>query len=210
MTTGVILDVNGHAVPDNTPVEFSLGYPGELPANVRTGTEGGTASISTTLGRLGLLSISAQSEPARASSVVQLNVQENMPAFVTVIAPTAVSTVTVEPAGADATPTPDGGGASAGGQGARRGMGVGALAAGLIGAAAVAALAYRSGTAEAAIHRGRLALVTLVFSLLGYNYIALGFPGAANVTRVLGVLAPGAIGVGTGLATWGFVHLWSM
>jgi len=208
VTTGVILDVNGHAVPDNTPVEFSLGYPGELPSNVRTGTEGGMASISTTLGRLGLLSISAQSEPARTSSVVQLNVQENMPAFVTVIAPTAIPTLTVEPSGANATPTPGGGGAAGGGKGEREGKGIGALAAGLIGAASAAALAYRSGTAAATIKRGRLALVTLVFSLLGYNYIALGFPGAANVTGMLGVLAPGVIGVGAGLAALGCVHLW--
>jgi len=54
-----------------------------------------------------------------------------------------------------------------------------------------------------------LALVTLVFSLLGYNYVALGFPGAAAVTRILGMLAPGVIGVGAGLAAWGCVHLWS-
>ncbi|MCX6070645.1 MAG: hypothetical protein NTU91_07270, partial [Chloroflexi bacterium] len=209
VTTGVILDANGHAVPDDTPVEFSLGYPGELPSNVKAGTRDGMASISTTLGRLGLLTITAQSEPARASSVVQLNVQENMPAFVTVIAPTAVPTLTVEPAGTGATPTPDGGAASGGGQGPRRGRGIGALAAGLIGAAAVAGFAYRSGTAAGTIDRGRLALVTLVFSLLGYNYVALGFPGAAAVTRILGILAPGVIGVGAGLAAWGCVHLWS-
>ncbi len=65
VTTGVILDANGHAVPDDTPVEFSLGYPGELPSTARAGTQDGMASISTTLGRLGLLTITAQSEPAR-------------------------------------------------------------------------------------------------------------------------------------------------
>lgn len=208
VTTGVILDANGHAVPDDTPVEFSLGYPGELPSTARAGTQDGMASISTTLGRLGLLTITAQSEPARSSSVVQLDVQENMPAFVTVIAPTAVPTVTVEPAGMGATPTPDAAAGPGGEDRARQGKGMGALAIGLLGAAAVAALAYRLGTAGATIERGRLALVTLVFSLLGYNYIALGFPGAAAVTQALGVLAPGLAGVGVGLASWGIVHSW--
>jgi beta-N-acetylhexosaminidase len=208
VTTGVILDANGHAVPDGTPVEFSLGYPGELPSNAKAGTHDGMARIGTSLGRLGLLTITAQSEPARASNVVQLNVQENMPAFVTVIAPTAVPTLTVEPAGIDATPTPGGAGGSGGARGARQGRGIGALAIGLVGAAIVAALAHRSRTSGVTIERGRLALVTLVVSLLGYNYIALGFPGAAAVTKVFGVLAPGLVGVGTGLAAWGVVHLW--
>jgi len=208
VTTGVILDSNGHAVPDGTPVEFSLGYPGELPSSIKAGTRAGMASISTTLGRLGLLTISAQSEPARASSVVQLNVQENMPAFVTVIAPTAIPTVTIAPAGGEVTPTPGGAVGSGAGEGAGRGVGFGALVAGLIGAAGVAGLAYRYTTAATAIHRGRLGLVALVSSLFGYNYIALGFPGAAAVTRALGMLAPGIMGVATGLAAWGCVRLW--
>jgi beta-N-acetylhexosaminidase len=208
VTTDVILDANGHAVPDRTPVEFSLGYPGELPANIKAGTQAGVASTSATLGRLGLLTITAQSEPARSSSVLQLNVQENMPAFVTVIAPTAIPTLTVEPATADATPTPDGGAVPGGGQAEGSGAGIGGLAAGLIGAAAVSTLAYRSGTAAGTANRGRLALVTLICSLLGYNYVALGFPGAAIITQTLGSLAPGAIGVATGMAAWGCWHLW--
>jgi beta-N-acetylhexosaminidase len=208
VTTGVILDANGHAVPDDTPVEFSLGYPGELPSSVKAGTQEGAASISTTLGRFGLLTITAQSEPARSSSVVQLNVQENMPAFVTVIAPTAVPTLTAEPAGNAATPTPEGGGVAGGGQGEGRSPGFGALFAGLIGAAGVSALAYQYGAIAGTVGRGRLALVTLVCCMLGFNYIALGFPGAAGIRQVLGILAPGVIGVVTGFAAWGCWHLW--
>jgi beta-N-acetylhexosaminidase len=207
VTTGVILDANGHAVPDDTPVEFSLGYPGELPSSAKAGTQGGTASISATLGRLGLLTITAQSEPARSSSAVQLNVQENMPAFVTVVAPTAVPTLTVEPVGNAATPTPEGG-VAGGGQREGRSPGFGALVAGLIGAAGVSTLAYRYGAAAGAASRGRLALVTLVCCMLGFNYIALGFPGAAGIRQAMGILAPGVIGVVTGFAVWGCWHLW--
>jgi beta-N-acetylhexosaminidase len=207
ITTGVLLDSNGHAVPDGTPVEFSLGYPGELPATIKAGTQDGMASISATLARLGLLSIAAQSEPARSSNVVQLNVQENMPAFVTVIAPTAVPTIKVGPAGD--TPTPDGGGMIPAGESGGHGVGFGALLAGVVGATGLAVLAYyRTGTGGRAIARGRLGLMVLVASLFGYNYVALGFPGAAAVLGALGVWAPGVIGVTMGLVVWGGVQLW--
>jgi len=208
VTTGVILDANGHAVPDDTPVEFSLGYPGELPSTAKAATQGGMASISTTLARLGLLTVTAQSEPARTSSVVQLNVQENMPAFVTVIAPTAVPTLTLEPASTSETPAEDGGAQSGEGQGEGRSPGFGGLVAGLIGAAGVSTLAYRYGPAGGTTSRGRLAVVTLICSMLGYNYVALGFPGAAGVRQALGLLAPGVIGMATGLIALGCRQLW--
>jgi beta-N-acetylhexosaminidase len=203
VTTDVILDSNGHAVPDRTPVEVLLAYPGELPSSIEAGTVGGIASITTTLGRLGLLTILARSDPAAVSSVLQLNVQENMPAFVTVIAPTPVPTLTTEPAGGEATPTPDPG--SSGGQGAsgKRGGGLAALLIGMIGAAGVSFLGYRSATAAGLPGRGRLALSTLVCSLLGFNYVALGFPGAARLVEGLGPLAAGSVGVAAGLVALG-------
>ncbi len=208
VTTGLILDANGHAVPDRTPVEFLLGYPGELPSNVEAGTVGGIASISTTLGRLGLLTILARSEPAAVSSVLQLNVQENMPAFVTVIAPTPVPTLTVEPEAGEATPTPGAGATVGDGQQGKRGGGVGALVIGMFGALGVSLLAYRSGKGADLPGRGRSVLATLVCSLLGYNYVALGFPGAAQLVEGLGPVAPGLIGVATGLVALGCWRLW--
>jgi beta-N-acetylhexosaminidase len=210
VTTDVILDANGHAVPDRTPVEFALGYPGELPSNLEAGTLGGIASISTTLGRLGLLTIMARSDPARVSSVLQLNVQENMPAFVTVIAPAPVPTLTIEPVGVPATPTPNSGGAGGGGPLGGRGVGAAALAVGLFGVVGVSALAYRTGAGPGHAGRGRLALVTLVCALLGYNYSALGFPGAAALAQTLGLLAPGTLGVGAGMLAWGCWWLWTV
>jgi beta-N-acetylhexosaminidase len=209
VTTDVILDANGHAVPDGTPVEFSLGYPGELPSSLESRTQDGVATISTTLGRLGLLTITAQSEPARSSDVLQLNVQENMPAFVTVIAPTALPTLTIEPSGAGATPTPKVGIGTAGGQEEQPGVGFGGLLVGLVGAAGASALAHRYGSGSATTGRGRVALVTLVACLVGYNYVALGFPGTAAISRALGFLAPGIIGIVVGLAAWGCWVAWS-
>jgi beta-N-acetylhexosaminidase len=208
VTTGLILDANGHSVPDRTPVEFLLSYPGELPSNVEAGTVGGFASISTTLGRLGLLTIMARSEPAAVSSVLQLNVQENMPAFVTVIAPTPVPTLTVEPAAGEATPTPEAGSAAGTGQGGTRGGGLGALVIGMIGAAGVSFLSFRSGKGADQTGRGRSALATLVCSLLGYNYVALGFPGAAPLVNGLGLWAAGLTGVAAGLIALGCQRLW--
>jgi beta-N-acetylhexosaminidase len=207
VTTDVIVDSNGHAVPDRTPVEFLLGYPGELPSNVEAGTVGGMASITTTLGRLGLLTILARSDPAVVSSVLQLNVQENMPAFVTVIAPTPVPLVTTEPPVGEVTPTPDPGGA--GQSGTRRG-GMSALVIGLLGAAGVSFLASRSAKTAEQPGRGRLALSTLVFSLLGFNYVALGFPGAASLVESLGPFAAGSAGMATGLLALGCWRLWAL
>jgi hypothetical protein len=51
--------------------------------------------------------------------------------------------------------------------------------------------------------------VTVICSLLGYNYVALGFPGAASITQTLGTLAPGVVGVATGMAAWGCWHAWA-
>ncbi len=206
VTSGVILDVNGNPVPDGTPVEFVLGYPGELPSSVEEPTSGGVASTTVTLGRLGLLSISARSDPARSSSVVQLNVQENMPAFVTVIAPTPVPSITAPPAAGTTTPaasapeTPGGGGSAA------PPLGLGALLFGVSMTAAISAAGYglgqrMGGPAEAR----RLALLVFVGGLLLYNYVGLRFPGAGVLNQPLGGWGPGVgafLGGGVTMAAW--------
>ncbi len=206
VTSGVILDMNGNPVPDGTPVEFVLGYPGELPSSVEESTSGGVASTTVTLGRLGLLSISARSDPARSSSVVQLDVQENMPAFVTVIAPTPVPSQTAPPVEGTTTPaasapdTPGAGGSSA------PPLGLGALLFGVSMTAAISAAGYSlgqrlGGQAEAR----RLALLVFVGGLLLYNYVGLRFPGAGLLTQPLGGWAPGVgamLGGGVTMAVW--------
>jgi len=204
--SGVILDVNGNPVPDGTPVEFILGYPGELPSIVEEPTASGVASTSVLLGRLGLLSISARSDPARSSSVVQLNVQEDMPAFVTVIAPTPVPSVTAPPAAGTTTPAASTPEAPGGGSSGSPPLGLGALLFGVSVSAALSAAGFGIGQ-----HSGgpaaarRLALMVFVGGLLVYNYIGLRFPGAALLIGPLGVWGPGVgalLGGGLTIAAW--------
>ncbi len=78
----------------------------------------------------------------------------------------------------------------------------------MIGAAGVSFLAYRSGKGADQTGRGRSALATLVCSLLGYNYVALGFPGAAPLVNGLGLWAAGLTGVVAGLIALGCQRLW--
>lgn len=192
VANGVILDVNGNPVPDGTPVEFVLGYPGELPSIVEESTSGGVATTTIVLGRLGLLTISARSDPARSSNVVQLNVQENMPAFVTVIAPTPVPSVTVPPTGETTAPaagTPE---APVGEARAAAPLGLGALVFGVLATAAFSAAGFGLGMRMGGPDRARrLALLASVGGLLSYNYVGLGLPGAAWLTEPLGAWGPG-------------------
>ncbi len=78
----------------------------------------------------------------------------------------------------------------------------------MFGALGVSLLAYRSGKGADLPGRGRSVLATLVCSLLGYNYVALGFPGAAQLVEGLGPVAPGLMGVATGLVALGCWRLW--
>ena len=206
VTSGVILDVNGNPVPDGTPVEFVLGYPGELPSSIEEPTSSGVATTTLTLGRLGLLSISARSDPALSSNVVQLNVQENIPAFVTVIAPTPAPSPTAQPAAGAATPavsTPE----PPGGGGSRpAALGLGALLFGVAVTTAISAAGYglgrrTGGPAEAR----RLALLVFVGGLLLYNYVGLRLPGAGILNQPLGGWGPGVgalLGGVVTMATW--------
>jgi beta-N-acetylhexosaminidase len=193
VTTGIIIDTNSHAVPDGTPVDFQLGYQGDLPSTLKSTTKGGIAQVSLALNRIGLFSISARSDPAEASDILQLNVQEDIPAFVTVIAPTPVPTETlVGRAGTPPTPvsTPvpaDGGRAT--NAGARPGGWT--LLLGLVGVAAVAGAGYVAAARqyEGKSRRLRFSLVACVGGLLGYDYLALGLAGAGPL---LGSLGPGS------------------
>jgi beta-N-acetylhexosaminidase len=206
--TGIIFDHNGHPVPDNTVVEFNLAFEGEglTPMVLRATTVEGIASVEFALERFGLLVVSATSDPARTSEILQLNVQEGLPAFVTVIAPTPVPT---ERAAATDTPpamtaTPEGGeGGEAGAQ--EPGLGVGDLLLGLIAGGGVAWGGDRlvHGPDEPGGARRRRWLLTMIGGLLAYNYLALGLPGAEALQGAFGWLAAplwcavgGAAGIG--------------
>lgn len=203
LETGVIYDHNGHQVPDGTVVEFSLSFEGEglTPMVLRATTVNGVASVDFPLEQFGLLVISAASDPARASEILQLNVQEGIPAFVTVIAPTPIPT---EPAAASATPaaqepTPESGPAAEDRH--RSGdLSLGDLGLGLLAGAGVAALGEWADRRRDEVEhpRRRRLLLGAIGGLLLYNYLAIGLPGAGAFVGALGWLAaPLASGAGS-------------
>ena len=76
--TGVILDHNGHKVPDGTPVEFVLGTSGEAvaPRQMET-TVDGIAKTTFQVTNPGTLEIRAESEPAKQSEPLRFDIQSD-------------------------------------------------------------------------------------------------------------------------------------
>ena len=90
LRTGMIVDRNGHPVPDGTQVTFSRTFSQsvELPPLVAP-TRNGVATVSFPLDRIGPLRVRASSDPAMASFTLQLTVAEQ-PSRVQFITPTAL------------------------------------------------------------------------------------------------------------------------
>lgn len=91
--TDVILDHNGHPVPDETVVRFSMLLSqegGGILEQVEATTHGGIARASFRLEHAGRIEIRASSEPALISEIMQLDVSERAPAIVTVLVPQTV------------------------------------------------------------------------------------------------------------------------
>ena len=75
--TGVIVDYNGNAVPDNTPVHFLLNSTGEggaLLEEIVATTSGGVARATFALKSPGALAVSAKCEMATLSQVIKIEV----------------------------------------------------------------------------------------------------------------------------------------
>jgi beta-N-acetylhexosaminidase len=86
--TGVINDNNGHPVPDGTVVRFSIVLTGEgILQQTDAVTTQGIARTSFVLDKPGLLEITAASEPAVNSLVLQLPVSQSGAVAVTVVVP---------------------------------------------------------------------------------------------------------------------------
>lgn len=102
LRTGVIVDRNGHPVPDGTPVVFRLFYPSEsleLPRQEVMTVEGRAETI-ITLQRTGQLEITATSDPALRSATVLITIgSQDEPATIATVMPSPTATPT-------ATPTP--------------------------------------------------------------------------------------------------------
>ncbi len=206
--SGLILDHNGHPVPDRTPVEFVASYQEEgISITHEATTLDGFATASFTLDRLGTLTIVAQSEPANLSEILQLNVQEGI---VTVITPTMEPTATAAPTATaePATPTPAAGpGAAVRPETEGETVSLAALSLALAGVAGLAGFGYRVFVRQG-LAGVRAVLLMVIGGLIGYDYLALGLPGSQELlgsVGVLGALIPsllGAVAGGVGAYFW--------
>ena len=193
--TGVILDTNAHPVPDGTVVEFILTHQGEniSPVTIKSTTKDGVARISVQLDRPGLLTISARSDPARNSEALQFNVQEDLLAIATPISPTIEPTATLKPTttASLATPTIVVGEGTSSQEETPVDMGAIDLLLGMLGVVIVAGVGYKSADRREAplSSRVRYTLLPIVCGLVGYNYIALNFPGTSVLLQSIGALA---------------------
>lgn len=207
--TGVILDHNHHIVPDGTVVRFTMStreLGGGILQQIDATTEAGIARASFAIDQPGKVEISAASEPAVISEVLQFDAS-NEGAAVTVVVPEVSATpVIVTPTATTPPPendliTPEG----------YPRIGVWLLV--LLALFGGALLGYWAVSRIISPRWGlRWALCIFVGGLLGYNYLALGFPGAtawvASEGGALGVLLLTFIGEAIGImGAWAWTRL---
>lgn len=176
--TGVLLDHNGNPVPDGTGVLFTLTQSGVsgVMQQVEAVTSQGVGRASFNIDRSGLLEIRAASEPAMTSVILQLDVSSEG-LVVTVVAPTPEASPTGTPE-AVATPGPD----ETNPAPRLPGFGGWLLAVAILGG--LVWLAYVAGARLDSARWGlRLGLCTATGGLLGYTYLAVRLPGAADLLR---------------------------
>jgi hypothetical protein len=211
VSTSVVRDANGHPVPDGTPVDFFLVHEDSSSVSLQATTVDGVAETELILDRLGRLRIAAESGPARTSEILEMNVQEGVPAFITVIAPTPAPSVTLEPTGTvtGETPTPEaptGGNGQPGDQAPEAGwwaLLLAVLGSGLIVGATLLVEGRGGRSREEQI---RFALGGCVGGLAVYNYLAIGLPGSGWLLEWLGPLAGFAAGAAGSAGGWWIVR----
>ncbi len=216
LRTGQIRDTNGHHVPDGTVVEFLLTQQGDniTSSTINATTKMGYAEISITLERLGLMTISARSDPARNSETLQINIQEGAPVEETIVAPTLIPTSGSTAEAEEQTPTPSVI-STDGGNGDTAESDIVTFSHFLFGMLGVLfsgsyayALAARNGMAVKT--KLRCILVSVIGGLVGYNYVALGLPGSSVLLQSLGMFAGLIMAIAWGMLCMIAAKLWCM
>jgi beta-N-acetylhexosaminidase len=214
--TSIITDMNGNQVPDGTPVEFILSYQGEnIPSlELTTTTTDGVARINETLNRGGALEIRVESLSARISEIVLLNVQgETVESGTETPSPEEPLTPTapMETADTNASPTEEGAGSDTNGGAGDEAVDLDDLFLSLITTSITGGVAFliSSMYQGAFLYRLRFVIVTIVGSLIGYNYLALGLPGSSLVFNELGRAAGVILSIiGGGMAFAAVLYWW--
>lgn len=201
LRTGVIVDHNGHPVPDDTPIQFIFTYPQEgLDHSIPAITRGGVAETVYTLYRMGQLNISIQADPAPRTVCLQITIQEGEPAIIwtptplPTPVPTSTPTPTPEPEPeVEETSTPTSGPGEEDVPAADDGPGALDLALALLGVLIVSGMGYytvrlNNGPVSRAL---RVALWCVIGGLALYLAYALRVPGATWLREQSGVWAAG-------------------
>lgn len=182
LRTGVILDHNGHAVPDDTPVQFVM-KAGENTLTQIEKTRSGVARTTFLVNSSGSLEIRVESDPARQSYILTFEIpSENGEVTPPTPTPTPTVTVTLTPSPTttplpQATPTPT--------TRAQTNMGDWFLA--LVVAGVLAGGVYWLTALDSALRWGiRAGLLSISGGLLGYTYLAMGLPGSAILLQNTG------------------------
>jgi beta-N-acetylhexosaminidase len=203
--TDIIVDHNGHPVPDGTGVQFRIAMNGAggYVQQINSATVQGVARASFNIDRPGLLEISATSDPAISSVVLQLNVTSEG-SSVTIITPTPIPEFTPTPTVITATPVVV---ASSPLEQGYPGF-AGWLAA-VLSLCGFGFLAYWLGDRLAAVRWGvRWAICVFMGGLLAYTYLAIRLPGAATYLQkggwsgMMGVVLLGAAAGFSGAYAW--------
>jgi len=208
---GPILDHNSHIVPDGTPARFTMSTrsdSGDILGVVDVTTIGGLAHATFVIDKPGSVEIKVTSEPALVSNVLQFEASSEgvaVTVVVPVVSPTATEYLPTPTIVVDEPPwvTPEGY------------PRLGGWFLTLLALFGTVGLAFWAVSKIVSIRWGlRWALCIVIGGLFGYNYLALGFPGAANWIATeggaSGVLVLTFIGelVG-GIAAWVWLRLFS-
>jgi beta-N-acetylhexosaminidase len=192
---GLILDRNGHSVPDNTPVKFFFQYDGDLAPKIQEAISlDGMARTEFVLDKVGRLLIHATSEPALSSTVLEITIGESGSAIVATVVPTPLPTATRVPTPTrtptttpTSTPTPLPGPVEAFFTHKPQNAQWGELILALIGVAVIGgggywAMRQRRGDLS---HALRVGLWCASGGLIGYVYFTLGLPGSDLLRALL-------------------------
>jgi beta-N-acetylhexosaminidase len=209
MRTGVILDHNGHQVPDETVVRFIINTGGETVTTqqIESTTRDGIARASYRISDRGMLQIHVISEPALTSEILQLDVRSDIGAAITAVAPTPVPTetpvatitTTVQPTEVNGTIQNE----------TKPGGWVWFFSMALL--ALVCWLVFQVGKTMLNIRWGiRWGLCALIGGIAGYLWVSTGLPGGSTWYQLTGnagligaVLVAGALGWSAGILWYG-------
>jgi beta-N-acetylhexosaminidase len=200
--TGIIVDHNGHPVPDGTGVQFTIAMSGDggVVQQIDAATVQGVASAPFSIARTGLLNISATSDPAMKSVVLRVDASNGGINSVTIATPTEVTESTATPV-VIATPT------IVESSPLEKGYpGFGGWFTMVLVLSGLGYLTYWLGDIFATRRWGvRWASCSILGGLLTYSYLAIRLPGSTNYLQksgwlgIMGVVLIGAL-IGGGVA----------